>query len=359
MADSIVKTTRAYEAWLARNITAVPRDLRLKHQEMAASPFSFFRATFYRWAEQYPALCPELAAAPALLAVGDLHVENFGTWRDAEGRLVWGINDFDEAAMMPYTIDLVRLATSAIVAAKVEALKTTPEAASSALLAGYRTGLGGVGAAYVLEEEHGWLRDLALGELRQPEKFWARMEALPRCATPPSKTVRKLLARHMPERGLKHQLHRRVAGLGSLGRERYVALADWHGGQVAREAKALLPSAWHWAHGVEETKIFCGKLVRRAVRCPDPTVVYEEGWVLRRLSPHCSRIPLEHLPRERDEERLFKAMGHETANVHLGTRKAIEAVKRDLEGRGEAWLAKAAKVMANAVYADWKAWKAR
>jgi uncharacterized protein (DUF2252 family) len=24
-------------------------------------------------------------------------VENFGAWRDVEGRLIWGINDFDEA----------------------------------------------------------------------------------------------------------------------------------------------------------------------------------------------------------------------------------------------------------------------
>ena len=51
-----------------------------------------------------------------MLAVGDMHVENFGTWRDAEGRLVWGVNDFDEAAKMPYTIDLVRLAASAMLA---------------------------------------------------------------------------------------------------------------------------------------------------------------------------------------------------------------------------------------------------
>ena len=47
------------------------------------------------------------------LGVGDLHVENFGTWRDAESRLVWGINDFDEACCLPYTQDLVRLAASA------------------------------------------------------------------------------------------------------------------------------------------------------------------------------------------------------------------------------------------------------
>jgi len=38
--------------------------------------------------------------------------KNFGTWRDGDGRLVWGVNDFDEAAVMPYPLDLVRLAAS-------------------------------------------------------------------------------------------------------------------------------------------------------------------------------------------------------------------------------------------------------
>ena len=51
----------------------------------------------------------------------------------------------------------------------------------------------------------------------------------------------------MPERGPHWRVAHRVAGLGSLGRERYVALADWHGGSVAREAKALAPSACVWA----------------------------------------------------------------------------------------------------------------
>ena len=51
-----------------------------------------------------------------MLAVGDLHVENFGTWRNVEGRPVWGINDFDEACEQAWISDLVRLATSAMLA---------------------------------------------------------------------------------------------------------------------------------------------------------------------------------------------------------------------------------------------------
>jgi uncharacterized protein (DUF2252 family) len=97
-ARSIVRATRDYEAWLAGEVRVVRADLQTKHKLMATDGFSFLRATFYRWAQLFPVLCPKLAGAPKVLGVGDLHVENYGTWRDAEGRLVWGINDFDGRA---------------------------------------------------------------------------------------------------------------------------------------------------------------------------------------------------------------------------------------------------------------------
>ena len=46
----------------------------------------------------------------------------YGTWRDTEGRLVWGINDFDEAYPSPYTNDLVRLASHDVSREYVEPL---------------------------------------------------------------------------------------------------------------------------------------------------------------------------------------------------------------------------------------------
>src|SRR4051812_39135817 len=114
---NIKHATRQYETWLAAHSRLMPDDLVLKHKRMAQGKdkgaFIFFRATFYRWAQIWPKLCAELAQAPVVLAVGDLHVENFGTWHNAEDILVWGVNDVDEAYVLPYTSDLVRLAVSA------------------------------------------------------------------------------------------------------------------------------------------------------------------------------------------------------------------------------------------------------
>jgi uncharacterized protein (DUF2252 family) len=127
------KSTAKYEAWLGRRLRLIQHDLALKHAEMASAAFPFLRATYYRWAQIWPEVCTEAARAPRVLAVGDLHVENFGTWRDSEGRLVWGINDFDEAWRLPYTNDLVRLTTSALIGD----MACEPDEAAAAILAGY------------------------------------------------------------------------------------------------------------------------------------------------------------------------------------------------------------------------------
>ena len=86
---NILKATADFEHWLAGQLPIIRQDLALKHQHMAEAAFPFFRATFYRWLQLWPEICAHLAKAPTVLGVGDLHIENFGTWRDEEGRLIW------------------------------------------------------------------------------------------------------------------------------------------------------------------------------------------------------------------------------------------------------------------------------
>ena len=66
-------------------VRLVPADIRRKHVLMRQDKFSFFRGTFFRWAQEWPTWCPAIATAPRVVAVGDLHVENFGTWRGYRG----------------------------------------------------------------------------------------------------------------------------------------------------------------------------------------------------------------------------------------------------------------------------------
>ena len=176
--EEVEEATAAYERWLRRFMRPVAANLAEKHRRMAAGLFPFLRATFYRWCQLWQALAPDERAATPVLALGNLHLENFGTWRDGDGRLIWGINDFDEAARLPWSHDLVRLATSAHVAVGAHTLRLRRRDACAALLDGYREGLEAGGRPFVLEEDHGWLRRVAMGDLRDPPTFWKKMDAL-------------------------------------------------------------------------------------------------------------------------------------------------------------------------------------
>jgi hypothetical protein len=354
---NIFKATADFEHWLAGQLPIIRQDLALKHQHMAESAFPFFRATFYRWLQLWTEICPHLAKAPPLLGVGDLHIENFGTWRDEEGRLIWGVNDLDEAWPAPYALDLVRLTTSVYVAIEEEHLCVTKRVAAEAIEEGYRDSLTAGGKAFVLAEDHRWLRLLALGKLRDPVQFWDKLKHLPPYTAKPPEDVRKLLEQSLPSADQEYLLKRRIAGLGSLGHPRILALSRWRGAFIAREAKAIRPSAWVWAKKTASAELYCDKLMQRSIRVPDPCVRFHGRWVVRRLAPDCSRIELASLSKDRDEARLLYSMGWETANMHFSTPQAIAKVKHDLSVRRGRWLHKAAKSMLAATMKDWNKWR--
>jgi len=350
------EATKSYETWLASHTRIIKADLRFKHLQMSADIFSFMRATFYRWLQLWKEACGDLTSAPTVLAVGDLHVENFGTWRDQEGRLVWGVNDFDEAFALPYTNDLVRLALSAHLAISANHLALRPADACEAILKGYAKGLKEGGNPFVLAERHEWLRSTVAGEFRDPVKFWNKLCDLPTLKTRIPGKAAKALKSAMPSRKLRYRVVHRVAGLGSLGRQRFLGLGEWDGGQIAREAKALVPSACVWLSGKKDDGSQYERIVKQAIRCPDPFLALRKGWIVRRLAPDCSRVELAMLPKGHDESKLLEGMGMETANIHLGSKRVAEKIKRDLSKRPNGWLHTAAKATVQATTEDWQSW---
>ena len=162
----------------------------------------------------------------------------------------------------------------------------------------------------------------------------------------------------MPAHDLRYRLASRVAGLGSLGHARYVAIADWYGGRIAREAKALVSSACYWARDTKgPPDILYQTIVSRAVRCLDPFVQSRGRWIVRRLSPHCSRIEMATLRAPGKELRLLRAMGWETANIHLGTRNARKPILAHMKKQKARWLHQATEEMLKGVREDWKTWR--
>src|SRR5438046_2804854 len=196
-----------------------------------------------------------------------------------------------------------------------EHLSLTRREAAEAIEEGYRDALAAGGKAFVLAEHHQWLRVLALGKLRDPVRFWAKMQQCPPYTSKPPSEARKLIEASLPEPCRAYQLKRRIAGLRSLGHPRILALSSWDGAFIAREAKGIRTSAWAWnKHNCAEA-LYGARLVNSAIRVTDPFVRFHGHWLVRRLAPDCSRIELSSLPKERDESRLIYDIGWATANM--------------------------------------------
>lgn len=355
---SPVKTAnKKYETWLKGQVNVVKGDLAHKHEIMSASPFIFLRGTFFRWAEIFPLIVPQVNEAPILPAIGDLHIENFGTWRDHEGRLAWGCNDFDESFPMPYTVDPVRLATSALFAIKESRLSLDARDVCKIITRSYSETLADGGAPIVLAEDHQELGKMARSRLKDPPRFYKRLSRQTQSRTAVPADALEALLSICPEKDMELHFYHRTAGVGSLGRERFLILTQYNGGLIARECKNALPSAWGYAHPdavKDPSHIYLGDLVAGCKRSPDPFYGVHGKWIRRRLAPDCTRIELADLPFARDEETLISSMGIEMANVHLSSPKVVDDVLRDLAKRPKGWLFSAASDMYEATVKDWK-----
>jgi hypothetical protein len=358
MTMDIVEATRSYEKWMRSCTTVVESHLRHKHEQMREDLFLFFRGTFYRWAQLFPERCPDLQHAPKVLATGDLHVSSFGTWRDVEGRLSWGVDDFDESFPLPYTNDLVRLATSLKIVNDAGDLTTKFKKGCDIILEAYRDTLKTGGHPVVLAEHETILEKLGIDAIKPPDDFWAKLKERPAVNGAIPADAKQALEKMLPEPSIECKIVRREAGMGSLGQQRFVAIAEWKGGCIAREAKAMLPSSCLWLSGqVGHHQPVYEKVMQSAVRAHDPFQKVIGKWLIRRLSPDSNPVEIESLPASRDEETLLHAMGSEAANVHLGTKGQSRNILHDLQKRKGDWLRSAAKSMAKATAREWKVYK--
>jgi len=227
--------TLQLEADLQR-LGKTPRLLRRKWTRMSASPFAFLRGASALWAEvmkREPELLRGIPGSGTL--VGDLHLENLGTFRTARG-VALHVNDFDETFVGPWSFDMVRLLTSTLLARPelgctgVETLALVDE-----LLLGHASGVAGATARLPLTLANLVTQATQKTEARflsrklaSPEKL-LRDEKMPPAPASRIPLVRRAVAAWAASTKQPHpvtvlDVTRRVAGTGSLGVERLVAL---------------------------------------------------------------------------------------------------------------------------------------
>jgi hypothetical protein len=327
MADAPLALTRAYDAWLGAAIPLDTAELDRKHAEMAAHSYRFLRGSYYLWLDRIATGLPETLQRTAVPLVGDLHVENFGTWRDRDQVRRWGVNDLDELAHGPWLLDLLRLAVSAVLAPRItlDARKV-----ARVVLDGWRDAEPGP-ARELGRKSNAHLAAL-VPRSTDRTRFYADL-ASGSPATPPPAVARAAASTVPP--GWDPGWHEHRAGTGSLGHRRLVGVGPARDGhQHAREAKELGPGTAVWVRKRHphpdlpsvQTRLY--PEVLRAVRGP-AAATRIDGWQVRDLAPDVLRIELTGLP-GRDAVDVLAAMAGAAADVH-GTDPAAYQ-----EARGEA-----------------------
>ena len=244
-----------------------PERAAMKYAKMAQSPFLFLRGACHLFYEALPD-APPFRHAPLAWCCGDLHFENFGSYKGDNRLVYFDINDYDEAALAPATWDLVRLLTS--LHSGADALGTTRAQAigvSRDCIEAYRSALAGGKALWVERETCSGLVNTLLTSLQQrPRTAFLDKRTVSKGrhrtlrldnqkALPASDEQRQAVTRFMKQFASTQpnpkfynvlDVARRIAGTGSLGVERYVVLVEGKGspdGNYLLDIKQAKPSA--------------------------------------------------------------------------------------------------------------------
>ncbi len=302
-----------------------PERLTLKYQRMRTDPFVFLRGTCHLFYARLPQ-GGIFKSAPPAWCCGDLHLENFGSYKGQHRIPYFDLNDFDEAALAPATWDLVRLLTSLRVAAPSLQLEpAATEELCTAFLDAYVQALH-LGKAYWVEPQtaHGLVKDLLAGlRDRQRKDFLDSRTTLKgrkrklrtdgRKALPASAAQRAQVQAFMdefaprqPDPGFYRVLDvaRRIAGTGSLGVDRYVILVEGKGspdGNYLLDLKQALPSSLvphlktkqpRWASDAERVVAVQRRVQAVSMAFLQPATMQGQPYVLRGLQPLEDRVTL-------------------------------------------------------------------
>jgi uncharacterized protein (DUF2252 family) len=287
MRDAIVEFMNYNRRFAQRN----PELLRLKIARMVESPFAFFRGTFHLYARDLlegavESLRLDPGTAGELDLVGDIHSENFGTYKAADGLVHYDVNDFDETTHGRFDLDVFRLATSWFLAARDRGERL--EDALPVALAGVRTYVEMVQRLIKKGKDHG------LDVCETTPSGWGPVDDLVRTSAAAKRTefINKLTEKSNGQRRLLRSWHYfnlpdelraqalrlledyrrrqpepafadfykvddvcgRVSGIGSMGRLRYVVLVNGKDGKEARNVLLEFKEAWPSAYDLQRQR---------------------------------------------------------------------------------------------------------
>ncbi len=383
--DSILKYNEGREA----------ERVAMKYRAMRENTFSFMRGSCHLYYANWPLHDVKLNDAPLAWICGDLHLENFGSYKGDNRLVYFDMNDFDEAVLAPATWELGRWLASILVAADTLDL---PEIDAERLC---RTGLASYSAALIAGKARWLERDTASGMIRSllnPLRL-RRRKAFLNSRTRVRKGVRSIRAdgRHALEltpeekarvmafveeyaRGQERpefyrpiDAARRIAGTGSLGLARYVILIEGRGSpdeNFLLDLKQAIPSALSpyvaYRQPSWESEAHRVASVQRWAQAISPaflSAVSFEGqpFLLKGLQPTADRLALPGWNGKLKRlEQVVNSMGHIIAWSHLrsggrsGSAIADEWIAFGARLDWQERLLKLAAKQAKQIRSDWK-----
>lgn len=328
-----------------------PQRLALKLAAIRADAFAFFRGTsaqFYRTL----VLPPALKASPAVLACGDLHLQNFGSYKGDNRLVYFDLNDFDESCLAPVALELVRFQASLLAGAQVLGIGGK---AAEQLLAAFIERY----AANLISKKPRWVeRALATGPVRtllRSVKGRHRRDLIAArtcrkrgntrliidgkrtlAVTPRDRThAESILAAYAQTHGAAGffeplDIARRIAGTGSLGLERYVALVRGTGrfdGQYLVDIKYANASALavhtgltqpRWRHEAQRVAAIQGTVQSIAPALLGAVALGRRSYLIKEMQPQADRVDVSALDgKPRTLTALIRTLADVSAWGHL------------------------------------------
>jgi len=318
-----------------------PELLKQKYAAMQADEFAFLRGTCHLFYEDWPTES-SLNDAPATWICGDLHLQNLGSYKGDNRLVYFSINDFDESVLAPCTWDLARLLTSLLVAARTLKIKRADaldlchiflDTYIETLLKGRIQMVDeqiavGIVCNLLRQVDRRRRKDFLNG---RTETTWQgrkllinNKQTLP--VTPAERAavttaIEGLSTRPMAGFFQVLDVAHRVAGVGSLGIDRYAVLVEGRGSpnqNYLLDVKAACTSSLqpyltlkqpHW-----ETDAARSVTIRRWVQGIPPAllssiVISDQSYVVRELQPTEDKINLLPLVgKQRSLEQLIKTI---------------------------------------------------
>ncbi len=322
--------------------------LALKYRAMRSTAFAFLRGTchlYYRdlWRE------PLNFSSPVTWISGDLHLENFGSFKGDNRLTYFDVNDFDEAALAPCAWDLARFLASVLLGADTLGLSMSQSLTLSHAFLNAYAGTLRDGKARWIERAtaEGMIRDLLRAvrkrkrvDLLKSRTVMARggaralridgqraLKATPDDRARVAAALREF-ARHQadPKFFRVIDVARRIAGTGSLGVERYAILIEGRGlpnGNFlldlkyqpgAASAPYLQQAQPAWSSEAERVVAVQHRMQAISPAFLTSLAIGSRSYVLRELMPSEHRLQLAHWNGKLQRlEKVMGSMGHVVA----------------------------------------------